>query len=804
MKKKILINAAHAEEKRVSIVEGDTLVDFYVESSAKEHMKGNIYKGVVTRIEPGLQAAFVNFGPKKHGFLQIREISPEYFKGKTEGKRVRIQDVISKGQELIVQVEKDERDTKGASLTTYISLPGRYIVMMPGQERVGISRKIEAREDRDRLKEIFSSLKLPKKTGFILRTAGSDKTGEELENDLKYLTKLWNRIQADAKKAAAPALIYKEQDIAVRTVRDYLTSDVSEVLIDDSDAYKQTKEFLKKTTPWRKINIKLHKEKKPIFSKHNIEDQILRLHDRFVHLPSRGYLVIDKTEALTAVDVNSGRSRKEENVEATAFRTNMEAAEEVARQLRLRDIGGLIVIDFIDMMSSKNRREVENRLRDALTTDKAHTEFTGISKFGMVEMTRERMRTAYFESINKKCEVCNGTGIIKTDEMVAISALREMHAKAADGGIKGMNCTLPVESINYLINTKRDEIASIEKEFKVSIRLNADAKLFPGQYTMTVEKSEEAKAAEAEEKKAQKAIHPHEHKPAEQGEQKAEQVERKEEHGTEHAPGQRPEGERRHRRSRGRRRGRRGAKPGYAGSGEAAATHAEAAAEGEATLKEVIERPSGEEHAVIHERHEQIVERHGAGESAAGQAPVKGETVPVSAQEATSGREPEHEPGHMPEPEKRHRRSRGRRRGRRGAKTVHSAGTGETGVMPGEEAPKVEAKAAVPETKHYDVRDGHGVTKQGKELRVEKHDRQDASHGDVQGEGGADTPMQQVVAETAGERGSAAGQETERPKRSRSRGKRRPGKSGKADVTDAAAEGEKTAGGETAGEKGEE
>jgi ribonuclease E len=702
MKKKILINAAHAEEKRVAIVEGETLVDFYVESSVKEHMKGNIYKGVVIRIEPGLQAAFVNFGPKKHGFLQIREISPEYFKGKTEGKRVRIQDVISKGQELIVQVEKDERDTKGASLTTYISLPGRYIVMMPGQERVGISRKIEAREDRDRLKEMFSSLKLPKKTGFILRTAGSDRTEEELENDLKYLTKLWARIQADAKKTAAPALIYKEQDIAVRTVRDYLTSDVAEVLIDDQDAYKQTKEFLRKTTPWRKININLHKEKKPIFSLHNIEDQILKLHDRYVYLPSRGYLVIDKTEALTAVDVNSGRSRKEENVEATAFRTNMEAAEEVSRQLRLRDIGGLIVIDFIDMMSSKNRRDVENRLRDALSTDKAHTEVTGISKFGMVEMTRERMRTAYFESINKKCEACSGAGIIKTDEMLALTALREMHTRAAHGGIKSISCHLPVESLNYLINTKRAEIALIEKEFNVSIRINADAKVFPGQYTLTVEKLHEEKGEAGE---AKKAVHKPGH-PGHHVEHKAEhRIEHKPEHPAEHKPEhgaeEKPESERRSRRSRGRRRGRRGAKTGYtAGTGEAAATPTEGARETEMTAdleakqEGTAEGPSVDRTAMPREGRGHPVEGHGDRDTGSTRESARPEETGVLAAQQT-GSEPgqEHMSGQKPESERRSRRSRGRRRGRRGAKTGYTAGTGETAVTPTEGARETEMTA---------------------------------------------------------------------------------------------------------------
>jgi ribonuclease E len=497
MKKKILINAIYPEEKRVAIVDGDTLVDFYVEASGREHLKGNIYKGSIARIEPGLQAVFVNFGPKKHGFLQLREITQEFFVNTPAGKRPRVQD-LHKGQEMIVQVEKDERDTKGASLTTYISIPGRYIVMMPGQERVGISRKIEDRDDRERLKEIFHSLKLPKNMGFILRTAGSDKTGEDLENDLKYLTKLWSKIQAEAKKASAPALIYKEQDIGVRTVRDYLTSDVSEVLIDDQEAFRGTKEFLRKTVPWRKININFYKDKKPIFSIHNIEDQIAKLNERYVHLPSKGYVVLDKTEALTAIDVNSGRSRKEENVESTALRTNLEAADEIARQLRLRDIGGLIVIDFIDMVSSKNRRELENRLRDAIESDKAHSEITSISKFGIIEMTRERMRPAYFETVNKKCEVCGGLGIVRNEEMIAISAFREVLTIASKGGLTGVTCRLPVEAMNYLVNSKPEDIRNAEKEYGVKITLLADRKLL-GQHVIETEKAgSEVKTGEHE------------------------------------------------------------------------------------------------------------------------------------------------------------------------------------------------------------------------------------------------------------------------------------------------------------------
>ena len=493
MKKKIFINALYQEEKRVAIVEGDTLVDFYVEFSSRAHLKGNIYKGIIARIEPGLQAAFVDFGAKKQGFLQLREIQPQFFNNKKQqGKRVRVQDVLTKGQEVVIQVEKDERDTKGASLTTYISLPGRYIVMMPGQKRVGISRKIEDRGDRDRLKEMFSSLKLPEDMGFILRTACSDISSDELSNDLKYLTRLWAGIKTESEKVSAPALIYKEQDIAVRTVRDYLTSDVAEVLIDDAEAFRNTKDFLRKTVPWRKINIKLYRDKRPIFSNHSIEDQIAKIDDRFVKLPSHGYIVFDKTEALTAIDVNSGRSRKEENIEATALKTNLEAAQEIARQLRLRDIGGLIVIDFIDMAAAKNRREVEQMLQNALTSDKAHFDITEISRFGIVEMTRERLRSAYIDSMNAACTSCDGAGVVKSDMAVAISALREIHVRASAGVARSITCRMPVESANYLVNTKRGSIVAIEKSFHTTISVVADAKLACGQYSIEVVNKETA------------------------------------------------------------------------------------------------------------------------------------------------------------------------------------------------------------------------------------------------------------------------------------------------------------------------
>jgi ribonuclease E len=490
--KRILINARYPDEKRVAIVEGDVLVDFYVEVASREHLKGNIYKGTISSLMPSLQAAFIDFGQKKHGFLQYREVMPELLHGGKEdvqeGKQSG-QNGLVKGQEVLVQVEKDEHGTKGASLTTFISIPGRYIVMMPGQKRVGISRKIECREDRDRLKETFNSLKLPKDTGFILRTACGDSLEKELGLDLKYLTKLWDRIKADDGKTKAPSLIYKEQDIAMRTVRDYLTSDVAEILIDDAATYAATKAFLRKIMPWRKVNVTHYKEKKPLYGLYNVEAQIARLSQREVRLPSKGYLVFDRGEALTAIDVNSGRSRREDNVESTALTTNIEAADEVARQLRLRDIGGLVVIDFIDMESSKNRRLVETRMRDALSTDKANTEIAGLSKFCILEMTRERIRPAYAEAITHQCPLCDGRGSVNSDDFVALGAVREMHALAAGGEVSEIVCRLSVESANILLNTRRRELVALEKDYEIAITVEADPTVPAGRYDIVVRKN---------------------------------------------------------------------------------------------------------------------------------------------------------------------------------------------------------------------------------------------------------------------------------------------------------------------------
>ena len=553
MEKKILINARHPEEKRVAIVRGSRLTDFYVEITSAAHVRGNIYKGRITALDRGLQAAFVDFGTEKQGFLPLREVMPENYQTKTKAKNPKITEVLAKGQEIVVQVEQDQRGTKGAKLTNRISLPGRYLVMIPGRERLGISRKIEDRKARDRLREAFKGLRVPKNMGFILRTAGADCTTEELAADLKYLTKLWNKINREAKKASAPSLIYKEEDIAVRTVRDYLAQDVVEVIVDDREALQGVKKFLKLTMPWRSINVTHYRGSEPLFDHYELEDQIALLGDRQVDLPSGGTIVIDRVEALTAIDVNSGRA-KHKDIEALALRTNLEAAEEIARQLRLRDIGGLIVVDFIDLQSSKNYQKIEEKLRKALDRDKAHYDITRISKFGILEMSRERMRAAHFEASNPACPTCGGSGVVKSPELVAVSALRKMHSLASGKGARKMTCRLPVDSANYMMSNLRESLAAMEREFSLDLNILADPSLPLGEHAVDVEEAKpverkkplEEKAKPEEEKKARRGRgrSRRKKKKAPQGEEAAATEEpAKEEPGTEAAEAEKPQAE---------------------------------------------------------------------------------------------------------------------------------------------------------------------------------------------------------------------------------------------------------------------
>lgn len=496
MTKRILVNALHPEEIRIATVEDNQLIDICIQMNTKEHLKGNIYKGKIVSVEPGLQAAFVEYANRRHGFLPFKEISPENYSRECNKdlRRVRIQDVMTKDQEVLIQVEREERDTKGASLTTYISIPGRYIVMMPGEKKkLGVSRKIEEPARRDEMREIFDSLKPPKSISFILRTAGIDRTKSDFESDLKYLLKLWDYIQEQKEKVTAPALVYKEQDFPMRYIRDYLTPDTGEVLIDNREEYKGVKEFLRKISPSQQKLIKLYRRREPIFVSFSIEEQIEHIHKRQVPLPSGGYFMIDRTEALTSIDINSGRSRGEKNIEATAYKTNLEAADEIARQLRLRDIGGLIVIDFIDMSVEKHRRNVQKRLKEAVKLDKAHTEFTRISVFGLLEMSRERLRQTFSDSVNDKCPYCGGKGTIKLTLATAMMALRKIENLVYKTGVSKITCTVPVESANYLLNHKRGIILSMEKYQGSKIAIIGTTEKLPEDIVIEVEKEGDIK-----------------------------------------------------------------------------------------------------------------------------------------------------------------------------------------------------------------------------------------------------------------------------------------------------------------------
>ena len=422
--KRMLINATQPEERRLAIVDGQKLLDFETEIEGREQRKGNIYKAVVTRVEPSLEACFVDYGEERHGFLPFKEISRQYFKEGVEVRSARIQDVIKEGQELLVQVEKEERGNKGAALTTFVSLAGRYLVLMPNNPRGGgVSRRIEG-DEREELKEAMDQLEYPKGMSLIARTAGIGRSAPELQWDLNYMLKLWTAIDDASRVGKGAYLIYQESSLVIRAIRDYFTADIGEILIDTDDIYEQAKQFMDHVMPETKDRVKRYRDDAALFARFQIEHQIETAFSRTVNLPSGGAIVIDHTEALVSVDVNSARATRGSDIEETAFRTNLEAADEVARQMRLRDLGGLIVVDFIDMEDSKHRREVEQRLRDALRTDRARVQFSSISKFGLLEMSRQRLRPALSEGSHITCPRCNGTGHIRDTESSALQILR--------------------------------------------------------------------------------------------------------------------------------------------------------------------------------------------------------------------------------------------------------------------------------------------------------------------------------------------------------------------------------------------
>ncbi|MEO1765611.1 Rne/Rng family ribonuclease [Thiobacter aerophilum] len=492
--KRMLFNATQAEELRVAIVDGQKLIDLDIESSAKEQRKSNIYKGVITRIEPSLEACFVDYGAERHGFLPFKEIARSYFReGATVG-RASIQDAVKEGQELIVQVEKDERGNKGAALTTFISLAGRYLVLMPNNPRGGgVSRRIEG-EDRDELRETMAKLDVPPGMSIIARTAGIGRTVEELQWDLNYLLQLWRAIEAAAASQSGAFLIYQEGSLVIRAIRDLFQPDIGEILIDTEDIYEQARQFMSHVMPQNVNKIKLYRDDVPLFSRFQIEHQIESAYARSVNLPSGGAIVIDHTEALTAIDVNSARATKGADIEETAFRTNLEAADEIARQLRLRDLGGLIVIDFIDMESQRNQREVEKRLADALHLDRARVQMGKISRFGLLELSRQRLQPSLGETSHVVCPRCNGTGHIRGAESTALHILRLIQEEAMKEHTAAVHAQIPVDVATFLLNEKRADIWKIEARFKVSVVLIPNVHLQTPHFTVTRLKADDVAA----------------------------------------------------------------------------------------------------------------------------------------------------------------------------------------------------------------------------------------------------------------------------------------------------------------------
>ena len=495
--KRMLINATQQEELRVAIVDGQKLFNLDIETAGKEQKKANIYKAKITRIEPSLEAAFVDYGATRHGFLPLKEISRHYFTEKAQqaGGRPNIQEALKEGQELIVQVEKEERGNKGAALTTFISLAGRYLVLMPNNPRAGgVSRRIEG-QDRTDLREAMSQMEIPEGMGMIVRTAGIGKNTEELQWDLDYLVQLWKAIDKSAQKPA-PFLIYQESNIIIRSIRDHLRNDIGEIVIDNKDTYEQALNFIKQVMPRYERKLKLYEDEVPLFSRYQIESQIESVFQREVRLPSGGAIVIDHTEALTSIDINSARATKGADIEETALNTNLEAADEIARQLRLRDLGGLFVIDFIDMTPSKHQREVENRLKDAMKQDRARVQIGRISRFGLLEMSRQRLRPSLGEASLQLCPRCTGHGFIRGVESLALSILRIVEEQALKENTGRIVAQLPVEVGTFLLNEKRIAIRDIEKRNNVDVILIPNKSLETPHYEIERIRQHEVKPEE--------------------------------------------------------------------------------------------------------------------------------------------------------------------------------------------------------------------------------------------------------------------------------------------------------------------
>ena len=504
--KRILINATQPEELRVAMVDGQKLYNFDIETTARKQTKSNIYKGRITRLEPSLEAAFVDYGAERHGFLPLKDVARSYFLQKDkipeldvlQGEnasmgRFGIKDVLKEGQELIIQVDKEERGSKGAALTTFISLAGRYLVLMPNNPRAGgVSRRIEG-DERSEAREALGSLEIPDGMGVILRTAGVHKTPEELKWDLEYLLQLWHAIETSAASHPAPFLIYQESNVIIRAIRDYLREDISEILIDNEEIYQEAVDFMKQVMPYHLNKVKFYRDNVPLFTRYQIESQIESAFQREVKLPSGGAIIFDHTEALLSIDINSARSTKGGDIEETALNTNLEAVDEIARQLRLRDLGGLVVIDFIDMLSHKNQREVENRLKESLKMDRARVQVGRISRFGLLEMSRQRLRPSLGESSQVVCPRCKGQGSIRSVESLSLSILRVIEEDAMKEKTAKIITQVPVDVATFLLNEKRQAIQEIERRQQIDIILIPNTHLHTPMYEVQRVRQDEKK-----------------------------------------------------------------------------------------------------------------------------------------------------------------------------------------------------------------------------------------------------------------------------------------------------------------------
>lgn len=471
--RRMLVNATQPEELRVALVDGQKLYDLDIEAVGKEQKKSNIYMGKIMRVEPSLEAAFVDYGADRHGFLPLKEISRSLFKDKGRGTsgRVNIKEVIDEGQEIIVQVEKEERGNKGAALTTFISLAGRYLVAMPNNPRAGgVSRQIEG-EDREEAKSAMAEVNIPSDMGLILRTAGVGKSGEELQWDLDYLVQLWDAIKEASTSAKPPFLIYQEQNVIIRAIRDYLRNDIAEILVDDETLHATAHKFMEQVMPHNLGKLKRYEDSVPLFTRYQIESQIQSAFSREVRLPSGGSIVIEPTEALTTIDINSAKATQGGDIEETAFKTNLEAADEVGTQLRLRDLGGLVVVDFIDMLNQKNQRAVENRLRDSTKVDRARVQLGRISRFGLLEMSRQRIRPSLVEGSHELCPRCSGMGAIRGTQSTALGVIRLLEEESMKDSTAKVMAQVPIDVATYLLNEKRQDISGIEERQGVKILL---------------------------------------------------------------------------------------------------------------------------------------------------------------------------------------------------------------------------------------------------------------------------------------------------------------------------------------------